>query len=64
MGWTAIVAYALAESLPGAITHDLIAYVASDRILIGAEIEKTIVILTVSVILALAISRARQLLNS
>ena len=61
MGWTAIVAYALAESLPGAITHDLIAYVASDRIL---EIEKTIVILTVTVILALAISRARQLLSS
>jgi len=61
VGWTAIVAYALAESLPGAITHDLIAYVASDRIL---EIEKTIVILTVTVILALAISRARQLLSS
>jgi adenylate cyclase len=61
-GWTALVAYALAKSRPGAITHSFIDYITSDRILIGAEIEKTIAILTVTVILALAISRARQLL--
>jgi adenylate cyclase len=61
-GWTALVAYALAESQPGAITHDFIAYVTSDRILIGAEIEKIIAILTVTIILAVAISRARGLL--
>jgi adenylate cyclase len=61
-GWTALVAYALAESLPGAVTHDFIDYITSDRILIGAEIEKIIAILSVTVILALAISRARGLL--
>jgi adenylate cyclase len=61
-GWTALVAYALADSLPGAITHDFIDYITSDRILVGAEIEKIIAILTVTVILALAISRARGLL--
>jgi adenylate cyclase len=61
-GWTALVAYSLAESLPGAVTHDFIDYVTSDRILVGAEIEKIIAILSVTVILALAISRARGLL--
>jgi adenylate cyclase len=61
-GWTALVAYALAESLPGAVTHDFIEYITSDRILVGAEIEKIIAILSVTVILALAISRARGLL--
>jgi adenylate cyclase len=61
-GWTVLVADALAESLPGAITHDFIAYITSDRILVGAEIEKIIVILSVTVILGLAISRARRLL--
>jgi adenylate cyclase len=61
-GWTALVVYALTESTPGAVTHDFIAYVASGRILVGAEIEKIIVILTVTVILALAIFRARRLL--
>jgi adenylate cyclase len=60
-GWTALVAYAL-ESTPGAVTHDFIAYVASDRILVGAEIEKISVILAVTVILALAIFRPRRLL--
>lgn len=45
-------------SRPGAITHDFIDYITSDRILVGAEIEKIIAILTVTVILALAISRA------
>ena len=61
-GWTALVAYALAESLPGAVTHDFIEYITSDRIPVGAEIEKIIAILSVTVILALAISRARGLL--
>jgi hypothetical protein len=61
-GWTALVAYALAESLPGAVTHDFIDYITSDRILVGAEIEKIIAILSVTVILALAIARARGLL--
>jgi adenylate cyclase len=61
-GWTALVAYALAESLPGAVTHDFIEYITSDRILVGAEIEKIIAILSVTVILALAISHARGLL--
>ena len=61
-GWTALVAYALAESLPGAVTHDFIDYINYDRILVGAENEKIIAILSVTVILALAISRARGLL--
>ena len=57
-GWTALVAYARAESLPGAVTHDFIDYINYDRILVGAENEKIIAILSVTVILALAISRA------
>jgi signal transduction histidine kinase len=61
-GWMVLVAHALAESVPGAITHDFIAYITSDRILVGAEIEKIIAILTVTVILAVAISHARRLL--
>ena len=62
LGWTALVVDALAESLPGAITHNFIAYITSDRILVGAEIEKIIAILTVTVILAVAIAHARRLL--
>jgi adenylate cyclase len=40
----------------------LIEYITSDRILVDAEIEKIIAILSVTVILALAIARARGLL--
>jgi len=61
-GWTALVANALAESLPDAVTHDFIEYITSDRILVGAKIEKIIAILSVTVILAVAIARARGLL--
>ena len=46
------------------ITHDYVRYMKSNSILIGAEFEKVVIILTVTVVIALGITRARKLLVS
>jgi adenylate cyclase len=63
VGWTALAAYAIAA--PGGmemITRDYVLYMTSNSVLIGAEIDKVISILTVTAIIAVAIGRARKLL--
>ncbi len=63
VGWILLAAYAI--FMAGGfdrVTRDYVYYMTSNSILIGAELDKVITILTVTVILAVAISRARSLL--
>ena len=63
-GWLALFIYAVAGSggTAPAFTHSYIDYVTSYKILRGAEIDKILSILIVTVILALSLVRARKLL--
>ena len=64
LGWLALLLYALAE--PGGmalVTRDYVDYMTASRILIGGEIDKIVSLLLVSLLLALAASRSRQLLE-
>lgn len=64
VGWAAMVLYALAEpSLTSLVTHDFVEYMTSNRILIGAEVDKILCILLVTAVLAVVIMRARRLLT-
>ncbi len=62
--WLALVWFALNDmpSIGGAITRDYVDYMTSNRILIGAEVDKVISILLVTVVLAVAQVRARRML--
>jgi adenylate cyclase len=64
LGWLGLLYYALATSTaPGmGITNDYVAYMTSAQVLIGAEFDKIITILLTTVILAVAIVRARRML--
>ena len=62
-GWLVLLGYALAE--PGGaalVTHDYVAYMTSSKILIGAEIDRVVSILIVTLVLSVSVARARQLL--
>ncbi len=62
-GWAVLVLLAIAEpSLTSPITRDYILYLTSNRVLIGAEVDKILCILIVTAVLAVAIIRARRLL--
>jgi adenylate cyclase len=62
-GWLALVAYAVIGSDdPMPITRDFRAYASSTSILLGAEFDKAVSILMVTVILAVMLVRARKLL--
>ncbi len=62
-GWLALVAYALMSDMGEmAVTRDYVAYLTSNSILIGAEIDKMLTILGVTAILTLAQYRGRQVL--
>jgi adenylate cyclase len=63
-GWLLLLFLAL-EDMVGmneAITRDYVLYMTSNRVLIGAEIDKVISILVVTSLLAVALVRARRLL--
>jgi len=63
LGWTLLAFYAV--SGPDGmkmITRDYVLYMTSNSVLIGAEIDKIVSILTVTAIIAVAIGRARRLL--
>ncbi len=66
LGWLAMIAYVLSYEMSGtgqaAITRNYVTYLTSNSILIGAEFDKIISILIVTVVLAAAIVRARALL--
>ena len=62
-GWTALAAYATyASGGMEIVTRDYVHYLTSNSVLIGAEFDKIITILTVTAIIAVAITRARRLL--
>lgn len=65
LGWLALIGYALAE--PGGmelVTRDYVEYMTSAKILIGGEIDKIVSLLLAAALLALAVARSRQLLES
>ncbi len=68
LGWIGLVGYAVyAPPDPsigtlGAVTRDYVLYMTSNRVLIGAEVDKVISIMVVSAVLAVALVRARRLL--
>jgi adenylate cyclase len=60
-GWLVLVAYAVLEG--GAqITHDFATYAMSYQVLLGAELDKVVSLLMVTLILAIALVRTRKLL--
>jgi adenylate cyclase len=62
-GWLALLSYALMA--PGGaelVTHDYVQYMTSARILIGGEVDRVVSILIVTLVLSVAVARARQLL--
>ena len=62
-GWLALTGYAVIEEPHGMmVTHNFVTYMTSNSVLIGAEVDKIISILMVTVILALALKRANDLL--
>lgn len=62
IGWLTLVAYAVATAGEVKITHSFVEYMMSQTILIGAEVDKLISIGAVTVVLAVAIVRARRLM--
>lgn len=65
LGWLAMVFYAIyfdTQAMP--ITRDYVEYITSNSVLLGAEFDKIISIFIVTCILAVAIMRARELLES
>lgn len=63
VGWLMMVWYAISiDPLDPMITRNYVEYLTSNSVLLGAEFDKVISILTVTAILALAIARARSLL--
>lgn len=61
-GYSILVGYALEHSGKDAVTDDWSIYMTSATILIGAEIDKLIAILSVAAVLAIAVTRARRML--
>ena len=64
VGWLALAAYAALAGGMDMITRDYVAYLTSNRILLGAEFDKVISILVVTAVLAVGILRARRLMVS
>lgn len=63
IGWAILLFYSIAiEHGAAPITHDYVHYMTSASILLGAEFDKIVSILMVTVILALALRRARHLM--
>ncbi len=58
-GWVGMAAYALNEH-PELVTRDFTAYLTSNAILIGAEVEKVVAIILVTLALTFAVRRARR----
>lgn len=64
IGWSGMVAYAVMSDDGGMmVTRDYIYYMTNNAILIGAEFDKILSILVVTIVLAVAIARARRTLE-
>ena len=63
-GWTLLVLYTVTVSYPDTmITRNYVTYLTSNSVLLGAEFDKVITILVVTGIIAVALMRARRLLE-
>lgn len=63
LGWLLLVVYAIgADWHDDMITKDYVEYMTSNSVLLGAEVDKIISILMVTIVLSAAIARARRLL--
>ena len=64
LGWLVLMLYVLyGDPKDAMITRDYVAYLTSNSILIGAEIDKILSILMVTAVLTVAVVRARRLLH-
>ncbi len=63
VGWLVLVLYAI-FAVPGnpMITMNFVKYLTSNSILVGAEVDKIMVIILVTLLIALAVTRARRLM--
>jgi adenylate cyclase len=61
-GWLVLVAYAILAGGGAQITHDFATYAMSYQVLLGAEVDKVVSVLMVTLILTLGLVRARKLL--
>lgn len=63
IGWLVLVAYAIwGASLSDMLTRSFAEYTMSNKLLIGAEVDKIVAILVVTLVLGLALERARRTL--
>lgn len=63
VGWLLVVtAIILTDDRPGLITHNYVEYLTSSRMLVGAEVDKIVVILVATGLIGVAMLRARTLL--
>lgn len=62
-GWTGLASYAVYTTGAEMVTRDYVYYMTHNAVLVGAELDKIISILLVTAIIAVAINRARNLLN-
>jgi adenylate cyclase len=65
LGWTFLLWYAIAGEMNplNMVTRDYVLYITSNRILIGAEIDKIVSIILVTLVLAVAVTRAQRTLH-
>jgi adenylate cyclase len=61
-GWLVLVAYAVLGEGGAQITHDFATYAMSYQVLLGAEVDKVVSLMMVTLILAIGLVRARKLL--
>ncbi len=63
-GWSGLLWYAAAGEMRivNLVTRDYVAYITSNMVLIGAEVDKTLSILLVTAVLAVAVARGRRIL--
>ena len=62
-GWLVLVAYAIAgETGDSMVTRNYVEYLTSNSVLVGGEVDKIMSIMVVTIVLTLAIARARKLL--
>ncbi len=60
LGWLFMLVVAIKRDGADSITHDYLAYLAGHKILVGAEVEKIVALLSLVVFLAVATHRARR----
>lgn len=62
VGWILLVTVAIYKSEPDVITRSFVEYLTTSRIMLGAEFDKVLTIILLTVILTLAVWRGRQIL--